>query len=228
MESKSFRRWLSPIQSACAALVVYGSLSVIFFGVDIVAHPAGEFVGRGGDPQKIFIWSLAWWPYALSHHLNPFIARTIWPPAGYNLTWATTVPGPSVIAYPVTRRYGPIVSYNILMLLSPVLAALSSFILCRHLCRRFWPALTGGYIFGFSSYMIGQMRGHLHMVMIFPVPLAVYLVLLQFESAKRNSTCRRQYWPPGRLGAGRANAAARGLRYQPTKAQAGGGDLRLD
>jgi hypothetical protein len=182
----SFRHRLATVQSACVALVVYCTLSVIFFGVDVAAHPAREFIGRGGDP-RVFIWSLAWWPHALSHHLNPFIVKSIWPPGGYNLTWATTVPGPSIIAYPVTRRYGPIVSFNLLTLLSPMFAAFIAFVLCRHLSRRFWPALTGGYIFGFSTYMIGQMRGHLHMVMIFPVPLGVYLVLLHFEDRIRSS-----------------------------------------
>jgi hypothetical protein len=53
---------------------------------------------------------------------------------------------------PVTHFFGPILPYNILSIASPPLAAWTAFVLCRYACGRFWPALLGGYIFGFSSY----------------------------------------------------------------------------
>ena len=45
------------------------------------------------------------------------------------------------------------------------------------------PSLVGGYVFGFSSYELGQMLGHLHLVPIFLVPAAVHLVLLRMDEA---------------------------------------------
>ena len=44
--------------------------------------------------------------------------------------------------------------------------------------RSFWPSLAGGYLFGFSSYMLGQEEGHLHMTAVALLPL-VALVLLR-------------------------------------------------
>ena len=35
----------------------------------------------------------------------------------------------------------------------------------------------GGYIFGFSPYMLGHMQGHLDLMLIFPIPAAVHLTL---------------------------------------------------
>ena len=70
----------------------------------------------------------------------------------------------------MTLLFGPIVSYNLLMLASPVLAAFFAFLLCRYITRSFAASLVGGYLFGFSAYMLGQLLGHLHLVLIFPIP----------------------------------------------------------
>lgn len=62
---------------------------------------------------------------------------------------------------------------------SPVLAALSAFVLCAVVTRRFWPSVAGGYFFGFSSYMLAHIRGgHLNLLLTFPIPLLAAVVLL--------------------------------------------------
>ncbi len=74
-------------------------------------------------------------------------------------------------------------------LLNPALAAWTAFILCRHIARSFWPAILGGYIFGFSAYMLSQtLGGHQVLVMVSSVPLAVYLALRCFEGTFRPPT----------------------------------------
>ncbi len=78
---------------------------------------------------------------------------------------------------PVTMLFGPVVSYNVLNLLCPLANAFSAFLLCRYVSKRFWPAMLGGYIFGFSQYTLSQSLAHLFLLFIFPVPLAVLLVL---------------------------------------------------
>ncbi len=165
-----------------AVLLTYTALSVFFFGVPIVNHMSSRYLGELGDPS-IYMWGLVWWPHALQQHLNPFFTDTIWAPTGINLTWTTTIPGASLLAYPITASFGPIVSYNIWCLLAPALAAWTAFILCRHLVSSFWPSLLGGYVFGFSPYVLAQMRGHLFLVLIFPVPIVVYLTLRRFQNS---------------------------------------------
>jgi hypothetical protein len=163
-----------------SALVIYSAISVLFFGTPIVHHFSQTYIGGGADPI-VYMWALAWWPHAIVNHLNPFITRLLWAPTGYNLVWATSIPGPSLVFYPVTRLFGPVASYNILCLICPSAAAFCAFLLCRYVCGRFWPALLGGYVFGFSPYVLSQMLGHMVEMFIFPVPLAGYLMLLRMD-----------------------------------------------
>ncbi|MGD0076040.1 MAG: hypothetical protein ABSD31_17115, partial [Candidatus Binataceae bacterium] len=126
----------------------------------------------------VSMWLMVWWPYALVHRLNPLFTDLLWAPIGLNLAWTTIIPLPSLAVWPVTATLGPIAAYNVLSLTSLPLSAWSAFILCRRICRAWWPALLGGYIFGFSSYMLGhQIWGNLCLTMVFLVPLAVVLIV---------------------------------------------------
>jgi len=165
-----------------SALALYLSLSAYFFAMPVILHPSQLFIGMGSDPS-IFIWSLVWWPHALWYRLNPLICRAVWAPIGTNLAWAVSIPAPSIVFSPITHWLGPIASYNLLCLLAPATAAWAAFSLCHYITKQFLPALLGGYIFGFSTYMLGQMLGHLFLVLVFPIPIAVLLVLLELDGA---------------------------------------------
>ena len=128
------------------------------------------------------MWSLVWWPHALAHGLNPFLTKIIWAPLGFNLTWSTTITLASLLFAPLTLTIGPIATYNVLCLMSLPIDALCAFILCWHITRDYSASLLGGYIFGFSPFMLGQLTsGHLHLLLAFSVPLSLYLVLLRTD-----------------------------------------------
>jgi hypothetical protein len=160
------------------AFTVYAAASALFFGWPIVGHLSQYYIGVGTDPI-CHIWAIAWWPYAIAHRINPLITHALWAPVGYNLVWGTDIPGPSLLAYPITRTFGPVASYNLICLTALPAASASAFLLCRYLCGQFWPALFGGYIFGFSPYMLCHLLGHLVLILIFLVPCAVYLTMLR-------------------------------------------------
>ena len=162
------------------ALFVYMAISILYFGVPIARHFTTSVIGQGPDPS-IFIWDIAWWPHAIANRINPFLAKAIWAPTGCNLAWITSLPGSSIIMAPITILFGPVVSYNLLYIFCPLAAAFSAFLLCRYICKNFWPALLGGYLFGFSQYMLSESLGHLFLLHIYPVPLAVYFVLLRLD-----------------------------------------------
>jgi hypothetical protein len=171
---------------ALSAFAIYIALSIIFFGRRLFGHLSTAQIGAGTDPS-LMMWFLAWWPHAIAHGLNPFLTRAIWAPSGTNLAWQTSIPLASIIASPLTEKLGPLASYNILCLLSLPLDAWCIFILCRYISRSCWASLLGGYIFGFSAFMLGQLSaGHLHMLLVFPVPLAVYLVVHQLAGGMTN------------------------------------------
>ena len=161
------------------AALLYSLISLLFFARGLDPGLAARKVGIGSDPS-VFMWFLKWWPYAIAHRINPFHTAIVWTPVGVNLAWTSTIPLPTLVAAPITATLGPIAAYNLLMLAAPVLAAFCAFLLCRRITQSFWPSVLGGFIFGFSPYMLGQMLGHLILVLVFPIPLAVLATIDRF------------------------------------------------
>jgi hypothetical protein len=170
------------LTSALAALTIYQLIAILWFGLPVLRDFSHNYIGiqSSFDPGA-HMWFLAWWPYALAHRLNPFITKMVWAPSGFNLTWATSIPFPALLAVPITRIWGSVATWNVLCLAAPAMAAWCAFILCRHICGSFLPAMAGGYVFGFSPYMLAHLLGHLCLILIFPVPLSLYLVVLRLE-----------------------------------------------
>ncbi|HEX4519785.1 MAG TPA: hypothetical protein VH063_09420 [Gaiellaceae bacterium] len=180
-------------RAATSAIVLlgYAAVSFLYFGRPIVSHPGRYLIGYGRDPQ-IFVWSFAWYLHALETWQNPFVSHAIYAPTGINLVWATSVPGLSLLFAPVTAIFGPAVSYNLAAMLVPAVSAWTAYLLCRHLTQSLWASLVGGYLFGFSSYMLGQEQGHLHMTAVFLLPLIALVTIryLQGELSGRGVAWR--------------------------------------
>ncbi len=169
-------------RAAAVAGGIYLALAVAYFAVPVVPHFDRDLVGGGGDPQ-LFVWALGWWPHALLHGLNPFVTNALWTPTGSDLVWTTSVPGLALLLAPITLTAGPAAAYNVAAILLPALAATTAFLLCRHVTRSFWPSLAGGYLFGFSSYMLGHELAHLQLTSVFLVPLVALVLLRYLEGA---------------------------------------------
>lgn len=156
------------------ALGLYVVLSIALFGRLLVHRLSSLHVGIGSDPA-LMMWFLVWWPHAIASGLNPFLARAVWAPHGLNVTWQTGIPLAAAFASPITSKLGPVAAFNVLCLLSPVLDAWAAFVLCRHLSRSWWAALLGGYLYGFSAFVLDGLRfGHLHLTLVFCAPLLAY------------------------------------------------------
>jgi hypothetical protein len=161
-------------------LAAYSAVSFLYFGIPLVSHPGRDFVGgpTAGNDSMIFIWGFAWYPHAILSWTNPFITNVIYHPQGIDLMWTATVPGLAVIFAPLTLLFGPVVSFNVAALLLPALAAWTCFLLCRYVTDSIWASLVGGYLFGFSSYMLDhELYGHLYLTGVFGIPLIALAVL---------------------------------------------------
>src|SRR5581483_10045031 len=163
-------------RAAMAALGIYLGLSFFFFGRGLVGHFSTSYVGRGPDPPQS-IWFIAWWAYAFTHRLNPFFTRLLFAPAGANLSWSTMAPLAALTAVPITLWFGPVAAYNALCLIAPTMAGWAAFVLCRWLSRGYWSSLAAGWVFGFSAYTVSAITTHLHTLLVFPIPLIVWLSL---------------------------------------------------
>ncbi len=162
------------------AALLYLLVSGFFFARGLIGHP-GFYIGRETDPPQT-MWFFNWWRFSLSHGLNPFVTDFVWAPLGINLAWTTFVPIPSLISIPLQLTVGEPATYNIIVTLMLPLAAFAAFLLCRRVTGAFWPSVLGGYIFGFSPYMLGQVLGHLVEFAIFPVPLIALLTLKRLDA----------------------------------------------
>ena len=168
-------------RSGSAELAGYVLIALMVFGLRLLIEPGKHYFGFRADP-KSFIWCFGWWPFAILHGENPFVSHLIWAPSGVNLTWTASVPGLALLFAPLTLLVGPVASYNVAATFLPAVAAWTCFLLCRHLTRRLGPSLVGGYLFGFSSYVLGQEEGHLNVSAVFLVPLIVLVIVRFVES----------------------------------------------
>ncbi len=167
-------------RGALVAFAAYSAVAFLYFGLWPLLKPGKQYIGTLDDPQ-IPIWSFAWWLHALVHGQNPLYTHSIWAPSGVDLAWVNTVPAVAVLFAPVTAVLGPVPSYDIAAVLLPAVSAWTAFLLCRHLVGRFWPALVGGYLFGFSSYILGHVTGQPQLTAVFTVPLVVLVIVRRLE-----------------------------------------------
>lgn len=160
--------------------LLYISLNVVYFHP--FSHNFKQTIFMPGGDQESFIWFIYWWPYAILHGLNPFITHSVWSPSGDNLTWATSIPTLSLITAPLTIMFGPIFSWNLLSLLAAPLNAFCAFLLLKYLYKNNVAAFIGGYVFGFSSYVMGQLLGHLNLDFVCLLPLALLFFVMHTKN----------------------------------------------
>ncbi len=161
---------------AWLALAVYLALALVWDRTTLAHLGSVCPCGLPGDPAQ-YTWAFVWFPHALFHGLSLLHTKAMWAPGGINLAGATAVPFLALLAAPVTYLWGPIVAYNLITILATVTAAGSVYLLCRHVARSSWAALLAGAFFGFGTYEIAQLEGHLHLSVIFCVPLAALTVV---------------------------------------------------
>ncbi len=162
---------------SAGVLGLYALLSLALFGLPVLRHLGTRAVASDPIDSSQFMWFFAWWPHALLHGLNPFVTHAMFVPEGFNLTWATAMPGPALLLSPITLAFGPVVTWNVIQLASPALSAWTAFILCRHLTGRDGPSLVAGYVFGFSPYMLIHLTGGPYLALVALLPVFVWLVL---------------------------------------------------
>jgi hypothetical protein len=183
------------------AFMLYAAISFSFVAYALHGDFSGRYLGTTADPA-FSMWLLAWWHYALGHHLNPFVTHVVWAPHGTNLAWSTCIPLAALLAYPLTHFFGIVATYNLLCALSLALAGWAAFLLCHYARGWFWPAFLGGCVFAFSPFMLTELRAHLCLLLVFPVPLGAYLVARRFAgeiSARKFTglfalTLAAQFW----------------------------------
>jgi hypothetical protein len=164
------------------AFAIYLVVFILAFGQALLPHLNTPRVGQNEVDPNFYIWAWRWWPYAISHGLNPLYSHQIGAPGGNNLAWATTSPSVALLMWPVTAAVGPIAAFNLTLLLAPPASAWAAFLVARRLTGQFWAALAAGPVYGFCIYeMAHEVSGQPNLTVTVLLPLIVYLVLLWWD-----------------------------------------------
>jgi len=168
----------SPAVQGLAALVVYLAIWILTETFPLLAHPGRPQLDQLSTDPNFYVWSLRWWPYAVAHGLNPLYSTLIGAPTGYDLAWVTSIPPLGLLAFPVTELAGPVVTFNLLVIVAIPLSGWAAFVVCRRLTGRFWASLAGGAVYGFSAYEMNHIfSGQLNLAFAALLPLMAYLML---------------------------------------------------
>ena len=169
---------IRPSLQGVLAVALYAAVWLPTVVRPLVSHLGrAQLVQFSPDPN-FYVWSLGWWPYALGHGQDPLYSNLILAPAGHSLAWVATVPPLALLTAPLSLTAGPVAAFNLLTALALPLSAWAAFVACRRLTGRFWPALVGGAVYGFSVYELGPLgSGQLNLCVAVLPPLLAYLVL---------------------------------------------------
>jgi hypothetical protein len=177
---------LRPAWKALGAYLIYQTMAFAIWVIPILSVFGREHIGTGLQDSRYYQWALEWTPWALSHGVNPLYASSVFAPTGVSMAWSAFVPGPALVAWPITAVFGPLASLNAWLAAAPALAAWAAYLVCNRLTHRFWASFAGGCLFGFSAYLSSNVNGgFMNLVLVFPIPLLVYLAIRNVEGSLR-------------------------------------------
>jgi len=176
-------RGVRPWVRALAAFLLFAVGAVAVWALPIITRFGTRYVGNGHSDAKFYQWAVGWMHWSVLNRVDPLYTYKVFAPPGTSLAWTAFSPVGGFAMLPIRSLFGSLVATNVLLLLSAALAGWAAYLLCNRLTHAFWPSLVGGYLFGYSAYLTGQMHGHVNLALIFPVPLAVYLVVRLVEGS---------------------------------------------
>lgn len=182
------QRWWRPAAICCGVYFVLATLEYGHLGSLSQGHMTG-FLSPDAIEQ---IWWLAWTAYALPHAHNVFLAQWQNYPAGENFGVNGSMLTLGVLLMPITKLFGPVVTWNVALRLAVALSASSMCLVLRR-WTTWWPAaFVGGLLYGFSGYAAYYGNALLFLIFV-PLPPVIFLLL--------HEILVRQRWRPGRTGA---------------------------
>jgi hypothetical protein len=127
-------------------------------------------IGLGDGRQNM--WQLWWTADALLQGRNPFFTDLLHYPEQVPLFWQTVNVTNGFAALPLTVWFGPLVSFNLMLIGTTVTAAAAMYLLLLRLGARGMAATAGALIYGFSPFHLQALHdGQLEIASIYWFPL---------------------------------------------------------
>lgn len=166
-----WRAWLRLHWPALLGFVVLTALMQL----PVLARLTTAIPGHPGDAFE-YLWKLQLFSDSLVDlHRSPIFLPELMYPAGFELASSEITPANTLLGLPLTRLFGPIVSFNLLSLASYVLSGFFTYLLIHRLGARRLAAFVGAIVFAFTVRRFFQMyAGHLPLMPTQYLALALY------------------------------------------------------
>ena len=178
-------------------LAIEAGLVLVILGISLIlwrnewfrGNPARTLpatgVGDLGDASSE-IWYLAWLPKALLHGLNPFGSQFMFAHrGGVNVLSNPSSLGVAAIVSPITLLFGPIASFNTLLVACPVANGLAFFRAARRFTGFLPGLIVASIAFAFNPVVFIQQPGGRFMLTLLVFPPLILAIAYESLVAKR-------------------------------------------
>ncbi len=166
-DDSSRREWARHL----GALTLFTLLTAVM-AFPLVRDPVTSTAGGEGD-NAFCIRQFWWMKHAIVDlGISPFRDPTTYYPVGHAVTNGELFPATTFPAIPITMLWGPVVAYNVTLLLTFVLTGFGTYLWTNRLTGSTGGAIVAGIVAAFLPYRFAHVHGHLHMVSTHWVPFA--------------------------------------------------------
>lgn len=161
------------------AFGLYCVLTYLMVYLPVSIDLSKTYLGGG----EVVVWSnyFWWFDYALTNSLNPLHHSLVFYPLGLDMVDSIF---PQLLLVPVTHFFGSVVSYNLYVLSTFVLAGYGMFLLANYLLKDPHAAFIAGIIFAYFPFHFGASFGHLHTSSIMWIPFFVLFFHRMYEEPR--------------------------------------------
>lgn len=150
-----------------------------------VLRSIGTHINGSPDDAYAIIWQLWWYKFSLWDILaNPSFSSYVEAPFGVGITHTTAAN--HILALPLTYLFGPVTSYNFMILLSFFFSAIGMYLLTFEVTRCMAASFAAGLIYSFSPYhTVFSASGGMDASQIQYIPFTLFF-LIRYDRLKRH------------------------------------------
>jgi len=155
------------------ALALYCALTAIMVS-PLVLHPATLTAGWEGD--NAFCIRQFWWAKhaVVDLHGSPFFDPHSYYPVGHEIANGEMFPATTFLGIPLTVLWGPVVAYNLTLLLTFVMTGFGTYLWITWLTGSALSGLVAGVVAAFLPFRFAHLPGHLSIISTHWVPFTFY------------------------------------------------------
>jgi hypothetical protein len=167
------------------AVAAYVAVAVAFTW-PLPRHYQTHLLGDPTGDTGVYVWNLWVFRHELIEHGHwPFRTDMLFvPTSGVGLGLHNYTVLADIAAVPIQRALGVVATFNVIQWLAFAANAYGMFLLARHLTRDTVSALLAGAAFGFSPFLVTRATAHQSLLMAFPLPIFLLLLLKARESGR--------------------------------------------